>query len=383
MIVAGADALAHCVIAATGFAASSLTKLRQQCFRGRLGVAMHRKLHRHLIAQFRHVDIDLRHHGAGRDQLALLGGPLRQAGAERQNKIALRDQLIGNRRREAAADADRPGISRKQSVAAHRRRQQRADAVGERDQILLGIGDHCAAAAEDERTLRAHQRVGEALDRARIGMQPPRRRRQFERRQVGSERCVLHVERHAQHHGLPVAQRAGDGAQHVFARRARRMQPLRHRTNRAHHFALLDVKIILHRSIGDIARQHQERRPAFRGFGDARERIGQPRAGMHADQRELAARLGISVAHGGGVAFVASGNQLDAGFDQAMGDFEIGGAEEAEAAPCAIAGKVLGDHARDRWIATHLRHLPCRPTRKPQVIQGHDGTAPKRTEGLG
>ena len=63
------------------------------------------------------------------------------------------------------------------------------------------------------------------------------------------------------------------------------MQPLRHRADGAHHFALLDIKI-LHRAIGDIARQHQERRPAFRGFGDAGQRIGEPRAGMHADQRE-------------------------------------------------------------------------------------------------
>jgi len=47
---------------------------------------------------------------------------------------------------------------------------------------------------------------------------------------------------------------------------------------------------------------------------------------------------------GGGVAFVARRNQLDAGFDQAVGDLEIGGAEKAEAAPRAIAGEVLRDH---------------------------------------
>ena len=29
----------------------------------------------------------------------------------------------------------------------------------------------------------------------------------------------------------------------------------------------------------------------------------------------------------GGIAFVARGNQLDAGFDQAVGDLEIGGAK--------------------------------------------------------
>ena len=74
-----------------------------------------------------------------------------------------------------------------------------------------------AAAAEDERPLRAHQRVGEAFDGARIGMQPPGRRRQFERRQVRGKRRVLHVERHAEDFVLAITQSSGDGAQHVFA----------------------------------------------------------------------------------------------------------------------------------------------------------------------
>ena len=163
------------------------------------------------------------------------------------------------------------------------------------------------------------------------------------------------------HHGLPVAQRARDGAQRVFARRVRRMQPLRHRADGAHHLGLLDVKIVLHRAVRHVARQHHERRPAFRGLADAGERIGQPRAGMHADQRQFAGRLGIGVAHAGGVAFVARGNQLDAGFDQPMGDLEIGGAEEAEAAPRAVAGEVLGDHA-SRPLDCHSSTPPSLPT---------------------
>jgi hypothetical protein len=39
-------------------------------------------------------------------------------------------------------------------VTAHRCRQQRTDAIGERDQRRLGIRKHSAATAENERALR-------------------------------------------------------------------------------------------------------------------------------------------------------------------------------------------------------------------------------------
>ena len=97
MIVAGADALAHRVAAAAGLAHAAPIEFRQQGLCRRLGVAMHGKLHRHLIAELRHLDVDLRHHRARRDQLALLGGPLREARAEPENEIAFRDQLVGDR----------------------------------------------------------------------------------------------------------------------------------------------------------------------------------------------------------------------------------------------------------------------------------------------
>ena len=122
------------------------------------------------------------------------------------------------------------------------------------------------------------------------------------------------------------------GAQRVFARGVHRMQPLRHRADGAHHLGLLDIKIVFHRAIRHIARQHDQRRPAFRRLADAGQRIGQPWAGMHADQRQFAGRLGIGVAHAGGIAFMARGNQLNAGFHQPMGNLEIRSAEETEAA---------------------------------------------------
>ena len=54
------------------------------------------------------------------------------------------------------------------------------------------------------------------------------------------------------------------------------MQPLRHRTDRAHDFGLLDVKVALHRASGHVAGQHDKRRPALRRLADPGQRIGQP-----------------------------------------------------------------------------------------------------------
>jgi hypothetical protein len=57
----------------------------------------------------------------------------------------------------------------------------------------------------------ARQRIGEALNGPGIGVQAAGRRRQFQWREVRGEGRMLHVERHAKHHGLTIAQGAGDG----------------------------------------------------------------------------------------------------------------------------------------------------------------------------
>ena len=110
---------------------------RQQRLGGDARIGMDGVMDRHLVAELAGLDVDLRDDRARRDQLAALGGPVREAGAEAEDEIALGDQFVGRRRGESAADADRPGMLRKQPVAAHRRREQRADAIGQRDQRLL------------------------------------------------------------------------------------------------------------------------------------------------------------------------------------------------------------------------------------------------------
>ena len=73
----------------------------------------------------------------------------------------------------------------------------RAPTQWPRQQRQLGIRDHGAAAAENERALCASERLGEILDRLRIGrMRPARRRPRVKQRQITGERRVLRVERH-------------------------------------------------------------------------------------------------------------------------------------------------------------------------------------------
>ena len=94
-----------------------------------------------------------------------------------------------------------------------------------------------------------------------------------------------------------------------------------------------------------------------------------PRTGMHAHQCQLAGRLGVGIAHARCVAFVARGNQLDTGLDQRMRNLEIGGAEQAEAAACAVRGEVPGDDCRDRWRAIHPVFLSGLPREIPKQYE--------------
>ena len=86
---------------------------------------------------------------------------------------------------------------------------------------------------------------------------------------------------------------------------------------------------------------------------------------MHAHERELARGLRVSISHGRSAAFMAGGDQLDAGFDERVGNLEICRAEEAEAAARAVTREILRDDCGDCRLGFHrmiLRHyLMSRP----------------------
>src|SRR5262249_21221800 len=93
---------------------------------------------------------------------------------------------------------------------------------------------------------------------------------------------------------------------------------------------------------------------------------------MNAGQGEFAASLGIGVGHARRVTLVARGNQFDAGLRQGMGNLEIGSAEECEAAPCAVAGEVAGDHVGDNGVASVHASPSSVIFEKTSLIQGHN-----------
>ena len=55
------------------------------------------------------VDIDLRHDGVRRNQLAALGRPVGEAGTETDEQVAVLDQLVGRGGGKPARNAERPG----------------------------------------------------------------------------------------------------------------------------------------------------------------------------------------------------------------------------------------------------------------------------------
>ena len=173
--------------------------------------------------------------------------------------------------------------------------------------------------------------------------------------------------------------------QRIVARRGRRVDALRHSPDRARHLGLLEVEVRLHRAHRHVAGQHQQRRAALGGLGDAGERIGEPRPRMHAAEGELLRRLGVGVGHAGGVALVPRRDQLHAVLNQGVRDLEVGGAEQAEAAAravrCQVAGEDSGNSRRSRHLSSReprLMQTPCRPF--PTIVGGsaYGGHPPRR-----
>ena len=93
--------------------------------------------------------------------------PLVQRGAEGDDHVGLPQQPRGQRRREAAGDAQVVRVAGEQPVGHGARGQQRAGALAERAQRRAGAREHGAAAGDDGRALRAGQQVGER------GRRPP------------------------------------------------------------------------------------------------------------------------------------------------------------------------------------------------------------------
>ena len=190
------------------------------------------------------------------------------------------------------------------------------------------------------------------------GCKRPGAGRQFERCVAAVEFGVLHIERQTQHNGLPVMQSARHRAQQIAAGGLRRVDALGNGANRAHKVSLLDIEIRFDVAGRHVSCQDQKRRPAFRGFADPGDGIGQAGPGMHAHERQLSGRLGISVGHAGGIAFVPGGNEFDAGFHQRVRNLEIGRAEQPEATARTERREILRQNCRNCGVIAQVHSSP-------------------------
>ena len=88
VVVPPVDAFARLLAAPTHTRVDcSLIKLGQNGLCCHPGIGKDRMLDRRLVSEFGRLDVHLRHHGAGRDQLAPLRGPMIQARTERDYEV--------------------------------------------------------------------------------------------------------------------------------------------------------------------------------------------------------------------------------------------------------------------------------------------------------
>ena len=87
------------------------------------------------------LDVDARNLGRGKQQSAF-GGVVAKLRADTQHEVGVGQQLLRRRRGERAGDADVPRMAREIAFALQRGRQQRADAVGQFDDLVLRVGRH-------------------------------------------------------------------------------------------------------------------------------------------------------------------------------------------------------------------------------------------------
>ena len=149
--------------------------------RRRGGVADDGDVDRPVRAERVRVDVDLDHLRARGDERAVARRPAGERGAEGEHQVGLRDQPGGDRRGEAAGDADRPRRAGEQPVAHRRGGEHGADRVAERLQRLARAGEHRAAAGDDDRPPRGGDQLGDLRDggrrRGRARAAPARMRR--------------------------------------------------------------------------------------------------------------------------------------------------------------------------------------------------------------
>ena len=169
--------------------------------------------------------VDLDDLGARVDERAVAGRPARQRGAESEHQIGGPISRFGDRRGEAAGDADRPRRARRTGRAPWRRWRARrrcaspSASSGSRapestaPRPAMMTGRRAAAMSSATSAMAAGDGAGGGRQRGGRGS-------------VGGGRLRLHVERHAQQHRPPLHLRAAEGPRDIVRRARPRVHAL-------------------------------------------------------------------------------------------------------------------------------------------------------------
>ena len=166
-------------------------------------------------------------------------------------------------------------------------------------------------------------------------------------------------QRHHQHDRPPLDLRAPPGSGGVGDGAGRAVQPLRHRPDRPHQVVLLDPEVGADRRGGRVGGQHDQRRPALGGLGQAGHGVGQARPLVDGADADPAADPSVGVGHRDRAALVARGQERGAVLDQGVGDHEVAAAEHPEDVVCAEPRPAPADRLRD------VHHRSGAPRRTP------------------
>ena len=253
----------------------------------------------------RGIGVDLNDPLAGKE-LAVIGGPLRQAGAEGDDAIGLGNRLVTRRRAERATQVDRIRLVLKQPLGLQRGRQRRLKPVGQPDQRITRSNGPLAC--EDERTLGRGDHADGVVKHIAFG----RIGRGVENRMDGAliPRLLPHeLGRHVQDHRAMLGAGAVKRPGQILKRRTGRAQLFEPRATERRNRALVCILQMCGAGDRRIAGQNHQPDLGAGGIRQGGDAIGQRRAMGHGRHADLAADLGIALRHEHRAAFMDGGDK--------------------------------------------------------------------------
>ena len=312
------------------------------------------------------VDVDLDDPGVGAEQLAVPHRPAVQAGAEGDDEVGLRGQLLADRRGEAAGDAERERQAVRTGRGPSPRREQRAGALAERLERLAGRPatrprrgrpGSAPGAGVASSSATASTSSGSGARRGRGDAPAPAWPRAPPAPAGRSGRCSTTGSRSTR---ARRSARAASSAAVAGLVDAVDDRPAAERDRR-----LVELEVRPQRRRRRVGGQQDRRRPGLRGLDQAGERVGESGALVRGADGDPAGGPPVAVGHAHGVALVARGVNVAPRLAQGVRQQEVAAAEHPEGGPtppwysvrataCAtfttgLAGGRASDPGRRAW----------------------------------